>query len=102
MILTVPVVPFEIEDGIEQVDPAGKQLDDNLLITRPVEFVRLNVIVSAACAAVARPSVTNKAATTKFAFFIMTLINSHWQMVSHPERNLKLHDVCAGNVYASA
>jgi hypothetical protein len=46
-----PVVPFEIEDGIEQLDPDGRQLDESWLIVLPVEFVKLNVIVSAACAA---------------------------------------------------
>jgi hypothetical protein len=39
-----PVVPFEIEDGIEQLDPDGRQLDESWLIVLPVEFVKLNVI----------------------------------------------------------
>lgn len=66
----VPVVPLEIEVGIEHVDPAGVQLDDNLLITLPVELVNLKVIVSAACAAVARAIAANSAVAIKSVVFI--------------------------------
>ena len=63
-----PAVPFEIEDGIEQVDPDGRQLDESFLIVLPVELVKLKVIVSAACAAVSRPIAANSAATIKPVF----------------------------------
>ena len=68
-----PVDPFEMDEGTVQVEPDGEQVVnvEFRLTVLPVEFVRLNVIVSAACAAAARPSAANSAATIKPVFFII-------------------------------
>lgn len=70
------VVPFEIDEGTVQDEPDGEQFVkvEFRLTVLPVEFVRLNVILSCACTAVAKPSAAKSAAATKNLFFIANSI----------------------------
>ena len=91
-----PVAPFEIDAGTVQVDPDGEQAVkvEFRLTVLPVEFVRLNVIVSAACAVVARPSAAKKAATIKPDFFIMNPLENSLlvdRITKEKQRKVAIH-----------
>lgn len=59
-----------------QDEPDGEQVVkvEFRLTVLPVEFVRLNVILSCACTAVAKPSAAKSAAAIKLLFFIANSI----------------------------
>ena len=61
-----------MDEGTVHVEPDGEHVVkvEFRLTVLPVEFVRLNVIVSAACAAAAKTSATNNATAIKPVFFI--------------------------------